>query len=122
MNESLVALKVDPLISRKVKNSKGETLGKVKELLIDYAAGDVAYVVLSYGGFLGLGSRRIAIPWEVLEQDPEHNSFVLDLEKKILSKIPGFSKNQVPPFRKRLRHPSWMHGEDVSSEKWQLTN
>ncbi|MCO5381646.1 MAG: PRC-barrel domain-containing protein [Methanosarcina barkeri] len=47
----------------KVVNRAGEDLGKIEELMIDLEDGRVAYAVLSFGGFLGMGNKLFAIPW-----------------------------------------------------------
>jgi sporulation protein YlmC with PRC-barrel domain len=45
------------LAGDQVQNSAGEDLGKVDEIMIDIPAGKVAYAVLSFGGFLGMGNK-----------------------------------------------------------------
>lgn len=54
------------LTGNQVKNPQGEDLGNIEELAIDVASGRIAYAVLSFGGFLGLGDKSFAIPWEGL--------------------------------------------------------
>ena len=49
-------------IGDKIKNAAGEDLGELKELMIDVNSGQIAYAVLSFGGFLGLGEKLFAIP------------------------------------------------------------
>jgi len=47
----------------KVINMAGEHLGKFEDLMIDLENGSVAYSVLSFSGFLGLGNKLFAVPW-----------------------------------------------------------
>ena len=84
-----------------VVNRKGEDLGKVEELMIDTQEGRVAYAVLSFGGFLGLGDKLFAIPFEALELDPEKHQFVLDVPREKLDTAPGFDKSNWPDFADR---------------------
>ena len=49
-----------------VKNADGEKLGDIKEIMIDTQTGRVAYAVLGFGGFLGVGDKLFAIPWSAL--------------------------------------------------------
>jgi hypothetical protein len=79
-----------------VVNPKGEKLGKIEELMIDNQMGRVAYAVLSFGGFLGMGDKLFAIPFAALRLDDEHNRFLLDVPKEKLEKAPGFDKDDWP--------------------------
>jgi sporulation protein YlmC with PRC-barrel domain len=80
----------------KVINMAGEHLGKIEDLMIDLENGRVAYAVLSFGGFLGLGNKLFAVPWEALSVKPEEHAFALDVSKEILEKAEGFDKDDWP--------------------------
>ncbi|MGB9929185.1 MAG: PRC-barrel domain-containing protein [Methanosarcina sp.] len=80
----------------KVVNSAGEHLGKIEELMIDLVDGRIAYAVLSFGGFLGLGSKFFAIPWKALTLRPQEHAFLLDIPKEVLEKAEGFDKDNWP--------------------------
>ena len=47
----------------KVRNRKNEDLGKLEDIMLDVDTRNIAYGVLSFGGFLGLGDKLFAIPW-----------------------------------------------------------
>jgi sporulation protein YlmC with PRC-barrel domain len=79
-----------------VENSAGEGLGKVDEIMIDIPTGRVAYAVLSFGGFLRMGNKLFAVPWDVLKVDEDKKCFILDLEKSLLENAPGFDKDNWP--------------------------
>jgi sporulation protein YlmC with PRC-barrel domain len=80
----------------KVVNAAGEDLGKVQEIMIDTPTGRVAYVVLSFGGFLGMGDKLFAIPWDRFSLDEENKQFVLNIDREKLEKAPGFDKDNWP--------------------------
>lgn len=80
----------------KVVNSAGEDLGKIEELMIDLTEGRVAYAVLSFGGFLGIGNKLFAIPWKALTLRPHEHAFILDIPKEVLEKAEGFDKDHWP--------------------------
>jgi len=80
----------------KVINMAGEHLGKIEDLMIDLENGRVAYAVLSFGGFLGLGNKLFAVPWEALSVKPHEHAFALDVSKEILEKAEGFDKDNWP--------------------------
>ena len=81
-----------------VVNGDGDNLGQIEELMIDLESGRVAYAVLSFGGFLGIGDKLFAIPFEALELDAENHRFVLDQPRERLEKAPGFDKSDWPDF------------------------
>lgn len=79
-----------------VYNRQDEDLGDIKEIMLDMGTGRVAYAVLSYGGFLGMGEKLFAVPWSALTLDTVNKRFVLDVEKDRLESAPGFDKDQWP--------------------------
>lgn len=89
-------LSATTIIGEKVVNTAGEHLGNIKELMIDLDGGLIAYAVLSFGGFLGLGDKLFAIPWEALTVDTENHSLILDVDKEVLKDAPGFDKDHWP--------------------------
>ena len=84
------------LAGDRVRNSAEEDLGKVNAIMIDTHFGMVAYAVLSFGGFLGVGDKLFALPWSLLTVDEDKKCFVLDIDKKMLEKAPGFDKDRWP--------------------------
>lgn len=86
----------DTLDAEDVVNPAGESLGKVKHIMLDVQRGTIAYAVLSFGGFLGMGDKLFAIPWSALQLDVQHKQFVLDVDKEMLKKAPGFDKDHWP--------------------------
>jgi sporulation protein YlmC with PRC-barrel domain len=89
-------LAASTLAGDQVQNSAGEDLGKVDEIMIDIPAGKVAYAVLSFGGFLGMGNKLFAVPWSALRVDEDKKHFILDVDKKKLENAPGFDKDNWP--------------------------
>lgn len=72
------------LIGEKVKNKEGEDLGEITELLIDTDSGKIEYGVLAFGGFLGMGNKNFAIPYEALTLEREEDFFILNVDKSTL--------------------------------------
>jgi sporulation protein YlmC with PRC-barrel domain len=84
-----------------VVNRMGDSLGKIEDLMIDLSEGQVAYAVLSFGGFLGMGNKLFAIPFDALELDAVNRRFILDIPKERLEAAPGFDKDNWPDFADR---------------------
>jgi hypothetical protein len=86
----------DTLIGDGVVNGDDDDLGDIKEIMLDMQTGQVAYVVLAFGGFLGMGEKLFAVPWQALHLDTTNHRFVLDVEKERLKHAPGFDKDAWP--------------------------
>ncbi len=79
-----------------VVNSNGEDLGKIEDIMIDFNEGRIAYVVLSFGGFLGIGDKLFAVPMEAMTLDTENEQVIFDVDKDRLKNAPGFNKDNWP--------------------------
>lgn len=84
------------LIGDNIRNSQGENLGNVQDLMIDLEGGKIAYVVVSYGGFLGMGDKLFAVPWNAFRLDAENHNFILDVDQEVLKNAEGFDKRNWP--------------------------
>lgn len=89
-------LAASTLAGDSVRNSAGEDLGKIDQIMIDIQSGRIAYAVLSFGGILGMGNKLFAVPWSALKVDEDEKRFVLNADKKMLENAPGFDKSHWP--------------------------
>ena len=96
----------DTLMGNDVYNSQNESLGTIKEFMIEMSSGRIAYAVLSFGGFLGMGDRLFAVPWQALQLDPANKRFTLNVNKDKLKNAPGFDKDHWPS----MADSSWATG------------
>jgi sporulation protein YlmC with PRC-barrel domain len=86
-----------------VVDRNGDSLGEIKEIMVDVPTGRVAYAVLSFGGFLGIADKLFAVPWSALTLDTEHKQFILDVDKNRLKDAPGFDMDHWPS----MAQPTW---------------
>lgn len=86
----------DTLLGEDVVNASDEDLGDIKEIMLDMQTGQVAYAVLAFGGFLGMGEKLFAVPWQALHLDTANKRFVLNVAKERLKNAPGFDKDAWP--------------------------
>lgn len=88
-----------------VKNDENEKIGSVEDIVINVDSGKVRYVALSFGGFLGIGDKLFAVPWEAVEfsydAKNKKDCLIFDVDKDSLSKAPGFDKDHWPDFGDR---------------------
>ncbi len=84
------------LTGEPVVTPAGEALGKIEAIMLDVCSGHIAYAVLSFGGFLGIGEKLFAIPWSALTLDTHAKRFTLDISKEKLERAPRFDNDRWP--------------------------
>jgi sporulation protein YlmC with PRC-barrel domain len=94
-------LAASTLAGDSVRNGTGEDLGTIDEIMIDIPTGRVAYAVLSFGGFLGMGDKLFAVPWSALKVDEDDKCFILNVDKATIEAAPGFDKDNWPNMSDR---------------------
>jgi sporulation protein YlmC with PRC-barrel domain len=82
-----------------VYDSAGRYLGKVVEILVNVRIGCVAWAVVAAGGFLGIGRRRFAIPWNVISPDARYRRCSLTIDHEQLMAPPRIPTIDVSPRR-----------------------
>ena len=80
--------------ARMVADSDGNMLGSISDLILDLERGRVAYVVVSTGGFMGMGERMFAVPWQALRSVGQQ--FVLDCKRAALEAAPAYEPDRWP--------------------------
>ena len=87
----------------KVYNEAGDKLGTIDDLMIDKRSGHVRYAVLEFGGFLGIGSDRYPLPWDVLKYDTSRDGYVVPLNKDRLAAAPKYPDDTPPRYDEDFR-------------------
>ena len=78
-----------------VYDRAGEKLGSVEDIMIDKISGKACYAVLSFGGFLGMGTKEYSLPWEKLTYDTAMGGFVVEIDKATLENAPGYAEGAM---------------------------
>lgn len=91
----------DAVRGDRIYNRDRQDLGKIEDVLLDLETGSIAYAVLSFGGFVGIGDKQVAVPWQGLRLDQEHSAIVLDVDAARLKEAPSFDRNDPPDFTDR---------------------
>jgi uncharacterized protein YrrD len=76
-----------------VYSPTGDHLGQIDHLMIDKESGQIAYAVMSFGGFLGIGAEHHPVPWKKLTYDTSLGGFVTDITQEQLTGAPRMSDN-----------------------------
>jgi sporulation protein YlmC with PRC-barrel domain len=96
-NRPVKVLTASSIIGDEVENLKGESLGKIKDIMLNIHTGEIEYIVLDHGhGFLGIGDKLFAIPFSALKVNTRKRDFILDVENDFLENAPGFDKRHWP--------------------------
>ena len=77
-----------------VYGSDQQKIGSIERVMIDKISGKVAYAVLSFGGFLGMGEDYYPIPWPTLKYDTNLGGYLVNLTKDQLANAPKYSESQ----------------------------
>ena len=91
----------DKVVGTPVYNRQTEHLGSVYNLMLDKHSGQVAYAVMSFGGFLGIGESYHPLPWRVLTYDPRQGGYVVDLDRRRLETAPSYTSSTAPNWSDR---------------------
>jgi len=84
-----------------IYNPNGDNLGSVEDVMIDKVTGRIAYAVVGFGGFLGIGNRDYPLPWEKLSYDPAMGGYVVDLDRSVLEGAPSYADNDAVAWNDR---------------------
>ena len=105
--------KASKVIGTPVKNQQDDKLGSVANLMIDLSSGRIVAVIVSSGGFLGLGDEMSAIPLTALRFTSDHDGLQLDTTKEALSQATHFKANQWPDFDQPSYSSGMYHAYNV---------
>lgn len=83
----------DKVEGTSVYNRNGDKLGSISRFMVGKRDGRVSYAVLSFGGFLGMGTDEYTLPWEKLDYDVSQGGYVVDVTKDQLEKAPRYERD-----------------------------
>jgi hypothetical protein len=99
-----------------VRNLQNQEIGEIDELLIEREAGRIRFAVVSVGGFLGLGTTRMAVPWTAFEitQEGGRVRYRLDATKERLEKAPRVQgKNYERLYAQETAQPIFVYWDET---------
>lgn len=91
----LGTVRINNVIGTDVWNGNDQQLGSVDDVVMSQRSGKIAYVVVAYGGFLGIGDSYVPVPWEQFKATPGLNVLVLDADQDTLAKAPQATPAQI---------------------------
>ena len=98
MQTTTTVISSDRVEGTSVYNTMGDKLGSIDDLMIDKHSGQVRYAVLEFGGFLGMGTDRYPMPWNMLKYDTALGGYVVPLDKAKLENAPHYESERSPEY------------------------
>jgi hypothetical protein len=94
-----------------VYRSNGDKVGTIERVMIDKISGKVAYAVMSFGGFMGIGEDSYPLPWNLLTYNPRLQGYEVNIGEDQLKGAPKYSEHETwdwtEPRRVRSVNDYW---------------
>ena len=100
-NETTSLIAASKVNGTYVYNAAGDDIGSIYDVMVDKRSGKVAYAIMSFGGFLGMGSNYHPLPWSLLRYDPVKGGYVVNLDKRQLEGAPAYETGATPDWGDR---------------------
>ena len=101
LKESSSLISASKVTGTNVYNTAGESLGDIYDVMLDKKSGQIAYAIMSFGGFLGIGTRYHPIPWSTLHYDLQKGGYVIPMSKEVLKNAPSLGANETTSWGNR---------------------
>src|SRR2546421_8179589 len=99
--ESLIGS--DKVEATPVYRSNGDRVGQIERIMIDKVSGKVAYAVMSFGGFMGIGEDYYPLPWSLLTYNPKLEGYEVNVSEQQLKGAPKYSRHESWDWSDRAR-------------------
>ena len=101
------AILASTVIGTEVKNINGDGLGEIEDIVLDKLSNSIKFVIVSFGGFLGMGEKYHPLPWSVLKYSAEEDAYLINIDKEKLKAAPADSiealtRNDGDDYRERV--------------------
>ncbi|MFZ0853042.1 MAG: PRC-barrel domain-containing protein [Hyphomicrobiaceae bacterium] len=100
-DETVSLISASKVQGTNVYNTDGDSLGEVYDVMIDKRSGKVAYAIMSFGGFLGVGEDYHPLPWNTLKYDTRQGGYVVGLTRQQLEGAPTYARTETPAWGDR---------------------
>ena len=101
LDEDASVISASKVTGTNVYNTDGELLGEINDVMLDKRSGKIAYAVMSFGEFLGIGERYHPLPWATLKYDTRQGGYVVGLTIDQLKGAPTYAVSENPAWGDR---------------------
>jgi hypothetical protein len=102
LDETASLISASKVTGTDVYNTEGEHLGVVHDIMLDKRSGKIAYALMSFGGFLGIGERYHPLPWATLKYDTRQAGYVVGITIDQLKSAPTYAADELPAWGDRV--------------------
>ena len=95
LDENASVISASKVTGTNVYNTEGELLGEIHDVMLDKRSAKIAYAIMSFGGFLGIGEQYHPLPWATLKYDTRQEGYVVGLTKEQLQGAPTFAVSRI---------------------------
>lgn len=88
-------IRAKKVIGTSVKNSAGEKIGQIEDIVLDKLSNNIVYAVVGFGGFLGVNEKFHPVPWSALDYVESEDSYVVPFTKEELNAAPADSLEKL---------------------------
>lgn len=93
--ETVSLIGSDKVEGTAVYRSDGTKIGRIERVMIEKVSGEVAYAVMSFGGFMGIGEDYYPLPWSALTYNPELDGYEVNVSEEQLKGAPRFTQHET---------------------------
>ena len=88
-------IRAKKVIGTSVKNTAGQKIGQVEDIVLDKLSNNIVYAVVGFGGFLGMNEKFHPVPWSALDYVESEDSYVVPFTKDELKAAPADSLDKL---------------------------
>ena len=103
VDETTTLISASKVTGTDVYNTVGDTLGEIYDVMLDKQTGRIAYAIMSFGGFLGMGKHYHPLPWTTLNYDVTKGGYVVPMSKDVLKSAPTIRPDEMSTWRTRAQ-------------------
>jgi uncharacterized protein YrrD len=103
LKETASLISASKVTGSNVYTAAGESLGDIHDVMLDKQSGKIAYAIMSFGGFLGMGTKYQPLPWSTLTYDVQKGGYVVPMSKATLEAAPTIDTHDPTTSADRTR-------------------
>lgn len=88
-------IRAKKVIGTTVKNTQGQKIGEIEDIVLDKLSNNIVYAVVGFGGFLGVAEKFHPVPWSALDYKEIEDAYVVPYTKEQLQAAPADSLDQL---------------------------
>lgn len=119
LDETATVISAAKVTGTNVYSTDGELLGEIHDVMIDKRSGKIAYAVMSFGGFLGIGEQYHPLPWATLKYDTRQGGYVVGVTIEQLGGAPRYAATEAPAWGDRA-YETRIHEHYKTAPYWEV--